>query len=590
MSDASELIAQQILNASVNKKNWGQVLYNVKVFGAQGDGIYDDTQAVQDAIDTAIFNNATLVYFPPGEYAVTSLINTETINFVGDNASFVGYDGIITQLGTSVATVSIKDYGAKGDWDGVTGTDDTAAIQSAINAVRDAGGGTVGVPMGRFYTTGVLTLYDDVILTGMVEGPFDTNYNPIGRDVGPTLLVTNVVSPFITVAGFNCGVINLIFAYPSQNPATSLTPVVYPPTIQQSAGGTGTGFKCKRNLFFNAYDAIRFDKPASGRTVFEDLNIGSFYSGIVIDQALDVVRLKNIQMTPFYDVDAGFPSNLDLWSQSNGTGITVYRADGMVMEDVFIFSKGVGVYFGESPDVALPARGSYGIATNIHVDSSITGIQAKNNTFIGWNMVNVFIAASGGASATRTSILTETGGLSEPSIRIKGGSFWGAPLRHIDHNAGHLDLDGINFSIDWTAVVGVKTLNAVKLSIRNSKFETGVKTITSLGASTEIILTDNDLNGNTLDFPASLVKPVVRGNRGYNPAGIQSAPTVPATNVAQANTFAFPVRVYVTSGTVTDIKINGSSVGLTHGEFTVYPNETITIVYTVVPTWVWFGI
>lgn len=182
MSEASELIAQQILNASINKKNWGQVLYNVKVFGAQGDGIYDDTQAVQDAIDTAIFNNATLVYFPPGEYAVTDLSNTETIHFVGDNASFVGYEGVIEQFGEPppvpvVYIYNVKEYGAVGD--GVT--DDTTSIQNAVNAAQ-INGGTVYVPCGTYSISSSILITKPITIMG--EG------NGVGPHVGGQLLKT----------------------------------------------------------------------------------------------------------------------------------------------------------------------------------------------------------------------------------------------------------------------------------------------------------------------------------------------------------------------------------------------------------------
>lgn len=148
MSDASELIAQQILNASINKKNLNNVLYMVKVYGAQGDGVYDDTQAVQDTIDVAVLNNATLVYFHPGSYKVTSLTDTETIHFVGDNAEFVGYDGDIQQFGSAgsgVGGINVRDYGAMGD--GIA--DDTEAFQEAIDYAITVGG-VVSVPFGNY--------------------------------------------------------------------------------------------------------------------------------------------------------------------------------------------------------------------------------------------------------------------------------------------------------------------------------------------------------------------------------------------------------------------------------------------------------
>jgi hypothetical protein len=46
---------------------------------------------------------------------------------------------------------NVGDFGAKGDWDGSTGTDDTVAIAAAIDAAVAAGGGTVqGIPGKRY--------------------------------------------------------------------------------------------------------------------------------------------------------------------------------------------------------------------------------------------------------------------------------------------------------------------------------------------------------------------------------------------------------------------------------------------------------
>lgn len=72
--------------------------------------------------------------------------------------------------------------------------------------------------------------------------------------------------------------------------------------------------------------------------------------------------------------------------------------------------------------------------------------------------------------------------------------------------------------------------------------------------------------------------------------GVQAAPAVPASTVAQTNTFPFPVVVIVSAGTVTVIAVNGTTTGLTAGTFILMPGDTITITYSVVPTWVWKGL
>jgi hypothetical protein len=76
-------------------------------------------------------------------------------------------------------------------------------------------------------------------------------------------------------------------------------------------------------------------------------------------------------------------------------------------------------------------------------------------------------------------------------------------------------------------------------------------------------------------------------NTYSNIATNANAPAVPASGTAQTNTWMSPAIVYITGGTVTQIAVDGVNTNLTGGPFLVRPMGTITLTYSVAPTWVW---
>lgn len=68
------------------------------------------------------------------------------------------------------------------------------------------------------------------------------------------------------------------------------------------------------------------------------------------------------------------------------------------------------------------------------------------------------------------------------------------------------------------------------------------------------------------------------------PAMFTTAMTLAATGVASLNPNPVPVSVTVTGGTVTQIAINGVNTGQTTGTFTVPVGGSITVTYSVGPT------
>lgn len=75
--------------------NTYQYCVNVKSYGAVGDGVHDDTTAIQTAINYAQsqLGNSAIVYFPRGEYKVTSTLHVDIqrVNMLGDVVTLTYY-------------------------------------------------------------------------------------------------------------------------------------------------------------------------------------------------------------------------------------------------------------------------------------------------------------------------------------------------------------------------------------------------------------------------------------------------------------------------------------------------------------------
>lgn len=75
------------------------------------------------------------------------------------------------------------------------------------------------------------------------------------------------------------------------------------------------------------------------------------------------------------------------------------------------------------------------------------------------------------------------------------------------------------------------------------------------------------------------------------PKGAVNGPALPASTVDGVNDTGKTLRGRISSGTVTVFKIDGVTIGgMTTGEwFTLRPNSTFNITYSVAPTLQWFN-
>jgi hypothetical protein len=349
-------------------------------------------------------------------------------------AALTGTSNPIT-VGVLVDAFLVNTFGAKGDGH----SDDTAAIQNAINAAAAAGGGSVVLNVARYYTTGTLTVPQGVVLCGAIQGPFDVNgVDPAVTTIAPTLLVTNTTAPFVTLTGLSSGVTDLLFHYPNQVKTSASTPTVYPYTIVLNANAVAA--KVARSTVTNAYNFLDIEL---GRMMAQDLFIGAFNIGVNIDHVQDFVTLHNLHHGVFWDEveSASYPTAIDTWVLNHGTALVVGRMDALEVNNFYVFSRFAGFLLTDSPDATIPfTRNGWGALTDIDLQTVQYGVIAIASQSQGYKFANLQIVAAPGFG--QAAVLLKSGGTTPADVLVNGGSVRGtwALSAFPSPQAGHLNV------------------------------------------------------------------------------------------------------------------------------------------------------
>lgn len=346
---------------------------------------------------------------------------TDTTSPDNNGTLIVAADGGRWRLAL-IDSVTVLQFGAKGDGT----TDDVAAFQGAMNWCATQGGGIVQVPVKAYFfgTGSALQIPGKVTLKGMAQGPFGGSSTPPTGLWGPTMLVTNIGTPFIQMTGYSGKVMDLLFHYPNQVLPSAPTPTAYPATIKVNAPWNDC--MVSGITIINGYIGIDIQ---AGRTRVQSCTLGCFFRDIMVDQAVDWVVIRdvhfqvmwNVFITPFV-----YPAAIDTWVLNNGIALVTGRVDSLVVSDCGMFSR---YCFHQASDsaLAIAPKNGYGRFTNIDIDTCAYGVLASSAAVPGFRYTNVDFGANGGVGTPgQWAAQTLAGGTLAPVLTFSNGSIRGA--------------------------------------------------------------------------------------------------------------------------------------------------------------------
>lgn len=312
---------------------------------------------------------------------------------------------------SDAATLTVMDYGAKGNGE----TDDTAAVQNALDAAAREGGGVVYLPAGNYLIKTHLTIPSFVTLQGVWSSPVAWS-----QMKGTTLLAVEgeggtegppfvLLQPSATLRG-------VTIYYPNQEPDNVK---LYPWCI----GGILDNPSIIDVHIVNPYLGVNLSGAYSptgqgvGRFLIRNLHGFPLRKGIFVDGCLDVGRIENVHFWPFWG--SGYP-------RQHGEAFIFGRTDWQYVLNTFCWGYRIGYKFvNEGSGVC---NGNF---LGIGADYTEHALYAEECSDLGVLVTNGEFVSFGGDDSVQ--VITRDG--FRGRIQFQNCAFWG-PSRNVARLAG----------------------------------------------------------------------------------------------------------------------------------------------------------
>jgi hypothetical protein len=370
-------------------------------------------------------------------------------------------------------------YGAKGD--GLT--DDSTAIQNALNAAAASGGGIVFLPVGNYLIASQLSVPAQTTLAGVWRAPAAGS-----QGSGTTLLaVANAGNtsgvPFITLQGNNSTLEGITVFYPNQTQTDP--PVPYPWAI---AGGGGENVTVQNVLLINPYLGIDLATHPSARHMVRGVYGQPLLVGIAVDQCYDIGRIMDIHFWPFWTQNA----SVEAFQARQAVTFDFMRTDWEVVQDVFSWGYNIGARFRASANGAMNGQMS-----NVNFDNVDVGLQLSATQPYAVHISNLNIANAGGG----TNHIGIQGLPGACELNVNGATFWGVLRQPVSWNStGLLSLSNARF-LNWDATLPAIDVLSGRALLQGNYFTDSIGMAIRVRSTTDhVMVLGNMLLGNSVSL------------------------------------------------------------------------------------------